>query len=288
MANRQWQYLPIFGKTYTYNLIYLSQSSRKSTVAQASSSWQQLINQLPKWVLTDLRIGVTRQQNLQRYQGPGGLLGFVTIVLAMLLWNWKLLLASAVGIGMMVMVYSMYRWDWQKNWYEVRQFFRTPHSRLTIAVASGGISCVITYMAAAVWVDSSSHWIAASAILQALGTLLALILLVWQFTNFYGIREENYVDKLLANLTAKDSVKRLLAVRQLTKLRWHKRLDTELQQHVADCLQLLLSQEEETIIYQAALEALQNFEQSHVFPASKTKPFKVFPKVTAKVKQRVY
>jgi hypothetical protein len=258
-------------------------------VAQASSPWQQLVNQLPKWVLTDFTMGGTKRRNLRRtfrkIQEPGGLLGFFTIILAMLLWNWKLLIASAVGIGMMGFVYYMYQWDWQKNWYQIRQFFHSPHSRLTIAVASGGISCVATYMAAAIWVDSSSHWIAAGAILQAIGTLITLILLVWQFTNFYGAREENYVDKLLYNLTAVDPLKRLLAVRQLTKLLWRKRLEAELQQHIADCLRLLLSQEKETVIHQAAMEALQSIEQSHVLPPTQVTPFQVAVKMNTKVKQ---
>ncbi len=280
MANGK--FLPIPGKTYTYTL--LSESSRKSTVAQASSSWQQLINRVPNWVLPDLKIGATKQLNLHRFQGPGGLLGFLTIIIAMLLWNWKLLMASAVGIGMMVLVYSMDRWNWQKNWCEIRQFFRSPHSRLTIAVTSGGIACVITYMAAAIWVDSSSHWIAAGAILQAMGTLITLILLAWQLVNFYGTREENYVDKLLCNLTATDPLKRLLAVRKLTKLSFRKRLGSEVQLHITDCLRLLLSQEKETVVHQAALEALQTLEHSHVLPSSKVKTIKV----RTKVKQSIY
>ena len=134
-------------------------------------------------------------------------------------------------------------------------------------------------MAAAIWVDSSSHWIAAGAILQAMGTLITLILLAWQLINFYGTREENYVDKLLCNLTATDPLKRLLAVRQLTKLSFRKHLGAEVQQDITDCLRLLLSQEKETVVHRAALEALQTLEHSHVLPATKVKTIKVRTKV---------
>ncbi|WP_088242050.1 armadillo-type fold-containing protein [Calothrix rhizosoleniae] len=253
-------------------------------MAQASSSWQQLINQVPNWVFPDLKMGATKQHNLQKYKEPGILLGLLTIIIAMLLWDWKLLMASAVGIGMMILIYSMYQWNWHKNWYEIRQFFRSPHSRLTIAVASGGIACVTTYMAASVWVDSSSHWIAAGAILQAMGTLVTVILLIWQLIQFYGIREENYIDKLLYNLTAREPLKRLLAVRQLTKLYLRQGLEAEVQQNIIDCLRLLLSQEEETVIHQAILEALQTLETSHVLSSSKLKMIKV----RNKVKQSIY
>lgn len=244
-------------------------------MAQASSSWQQLINQVPNWVLPDLKIGAIKQRNCKKYKEPGILLGLLTIIVAMFLWDWKLLMASAVGIGMMILVYSMDRWHWQKNWYEIRQFFRSPHSRLTIAVASGGIACVTSYIAAVVWVDSNNHWIAVGAILQAVGTLITLILLIWQLINFYGVREENHVDKLLSNLTATNSVKRLLAVRQLTKLSVRKPLEPEVQQNITNCLRLLLSQEEESIVYQATLEALQILEKSHVLANSKLKTLKI-------------
>ncbi len=282
MANGK--YLPIAGKTYTYTLNVVARIGKNSTVAQASSSWQQLINQVPNWVFPDLKMGATKQRNLQKYKEPGSLLGLLTIIIAMLMWDWKLLMASAVGIGMMILVYSMYQWNWHKNWYNIRQFFRSPHSRLTIAVASGGIACVTTYMAASVWVDSTSHWIAAGAILQAMGTLITLILLIWQLIQFYGTREENYIDKLLYNLTARDPLKRLLAVRKLTKLYLRKGLEAEVQQNIIDCLRLLLSQEEETVIHQATLEALQTLETSHVLPSSKLKMIKV----RNKVKQSIY
>jgi hypothetical protein len=93
------------------------------------------------------------------------------------------------------------------------------NSRLAYAIANGGIATVITYMASAIWVDAPSHWLAAGAIVQGMGTLLTLILLVWQIFSFQGNREEDYLDQLLKNLTEKDSLKRLLSIRQLNKLR---------------------------------------------------------------------
>lgn len=90
-----------------------------------------------------------------------------------------------------------------------------------------------------------------------MGTLLTLILLVWQIVNFYENREEDYLDRLLVNLTDKDPLKRLIALRQLTKFISRQRVDSSVQQDVAECLQLLLSREEEVAIREAAFKSLQ-------------------------------
>ncbi len=257
-------------------------------MAQASSSWQQLINQIPNWNWSLPKLKTKRaikQQTFKRFCGPGGFLGFVTIVVAMLLWNWKLLLALLVGVGVMVLVYSMQEWDWKLRWLKIRNFLNSSNRRLALAVISGGIATVSTYMAAAIWIDSHSPWIAAGAIAQGVGTLLTLILLVWQIVNFYENREEDHLDQLLVNLTEKDPLKRLIALRQLTKVITRQRVDSSVQQDVVQCLQLLLSREEEVVVREAAFKSLQACDRLQVLPP---KTAKTFTPVSAKVKHHVY
>ncbi|MEH2065208.1 MAG: armadillo-type fold-containing protein [Nostoc sp.] len=257
-------------------------------MAQASSSWQQLINQIPNWnwLLTKFKTkGAIKQQTFKRFSGPGGFLGFLTIVVAMLLWNWKLLLALLIGIGVMVLVYSMQEWDWQLRWSKISNFLNSSNRRLALAVVSGGLATVSTYMAAAIWVDSHSHWIAAGAIVQAVGTLLTLILLGWQIVNFYENREEDHLDQLLVNLTEKDPLKRLIALRQLNKLISRKQVGFSVQQDVVECLQLLLSREEEVVVREAAFKSLQACDRLQVLPP---KTATIFKPVSAKLKHHVY
>ncbi|MCC5664031.1 armadillo-type fold-containing protein [Nostoc sp. CHAB 5784] len=257
-------------------------------MAQASSSWQQLINQIPNWNWSHPLFktkGATKQQTFKRFSGPGGFLGFLTIVVAMLLWNWMLLLALLIGVGIMVLVYSMQEWDWQLHWSKIRKFLNSSNRRLALAVISGGLATVTTYMAAAIWVDSHSSWIAAGAIVQGVGTLLTLILLVWQIVNFYGNREEDHLDQLLVNLTEKDPLKRMIALRQLTKVISRKRVDSSVQQDVVECLQLLLSREEEVAIREAAFKSLQACDRLQVLPP---KTAATFTPVSAKIKHHVF
>jgi hypothetical protein len=240
-------------------------------VAQASSSWRELINKRTNWSFS-FKTGSPKQRKFKRFQEPGGILGFLTIVVAMLLWNWKLLLALLVGVGVMLLVYSMQEWNWQVRWSEVRKLLNSANHRLALAVMSGGIATVSTYMAVAIWLESNSHWIAAGAILQALGTLLTLILLIWQIVNFYGDRSDEHLDKLLLSLTEEEPLKRLIALRQLIKFVSRNRVDSSVQQNVGQCLRLLISREKEEVIREAAFEGLQTLEGLQPLVSNAAKP----------------
>jgi hypothetical protein len=244
-------------------------------VTQASSSWRQLINQLP-----EIKTGSPKQRKLKRLSEPGSILGFLTIIVAMLFWNWKLLLALAVGIGVMLIAYAIPQVKWQISWLEIRKFLNSPNSRLTLAVTSGAIATFMTYMTAAIWVDAPSSWMAVSVVIQGFGTLLTLILLVWQIFSFYEHQEEDYLEQLFHNLTATDSLKRLLAVRQLTKFITGKQVEASVKQNVVECLQLLLSKEEEIVIREAVFNSLKTLDGLQMLIESTDKPsLRTFTKV---------
>lgn len=240
-------------------------------MAKASYSWQQLIKESPHWSLLH-KTGSPKQRTFKPLSGPGGILGFLTIIVAMLLWNWKLLLALMVGVGVMLLVYSMQKWDWQLRLSQIWRFVNSPNSRLALAVGSGGVATVSTYMAAAIWVDSPSSWIATGAIVQGLATLLTLILLISHIVSFYGNQQQKNLDLLLSNLTDPDPLKRLIAIRQLAKLVTSRSVDSQVQQDVVQCLQLLLTQERETVIRDAALDSLQVWDSWRSLPSHKVKP----------------
>lgn len=254
-------------------------------MTQASSSWRQLINQIPNWSLPEFKTGrgATKQRTFKRFSQPGGVFGFLSIFVAMLLWNWKLLLALLIGVGVMIFVYSMQGWNWQLRWLEIRKFLNGSNRRLALAVGSGGLATVSTYMAAAIWVDSHSPWMAAVAIVQGVGMLLTLFLLMWQIVSLYGSQEEDYLDHLLINLTETDPLKRLIALRQLTKFIARKQVDASSQQSVVECLQLLLRQEKETVIREAAFESLQALDSLQGIASSTAVPLRKVQSQKSKV-----
>ncbi len=243
-------------------------------MAQASSWWQQLLKRIESLLLVIVKGRAFKQLYPQRFRGPGGWLVGLTGIVAMLFWNWKLLLATGSGVFVMLLVYLMQEWDWQLYWSSLARFFSGSTRQLTIAVGSGGIATFSTYMAVSIWVDSDSSWIAAGAILQGFATLATLILLVRQIISSQASRDEMKRDQMLSDLTDADPVKRLLAVRQLTNWGLDHRLPPSLRRVVSDCFRLMLSREQEAVIRDAVLDGLQVLDNNQMLGKG-AKPFQV-------------
>lgn len=233
-------------------------------MAQASSWWQQLLNRLQSWLLVLVKSRAFKQLYPHRFQGAGGWLLSLTGIVAMLFWNWKLLLATSAGVFVMLLVYLMQEWDWQLYWSSLRRFFSGSNRQLTLAVGSGGIATLSTYMAVSIWVESDSAWIAGGAILQGFGTLVTLILLVFFNFSRQTSRDEMNRDQMLRDLTDAEPVKRLLAVRQLTRWGTNDRLQAPGRRIVVDCFRLMLSREQEAVIRDAILDGLQVLDNNQV------------------------
>jgi hypothetical protein len=115
-------------------------------VIQASSWWQQLLKRLESLLLVLIKGRTFKQLYPHRFRGSGGWLIGLTGVVAMLLWNWKLLLATSAGVLVMLLAYLMQEWDWQIYGSSLRRFFSGFNRQLTLAVGSGGIATLSTYL----------------------------------------------------------------------------------------------------------------------------------------------
>jgi hypothetical protein len=182
------------------------------------------------------------------------LLGIVT----MGFWNWKLLLATVAGVSLMLGVYLLQGYNWQGYWLDLQRFWQGSHRKLTIAVGSGGIGAIMTYLAAAIWSNAENRWLATGAILQGLATMLTLGLLAWQAIASPHYRDSEKFAQLLQDLTETEPLKRLIAVRRLTHFAEKTRLNaTEIEQ-LRQYFRLMLSQETQAIICEAILDCFTN------------------------------
>jgi hypothetical protein len=180
-------------------------------------------------------------------------------VAVMLLWNWKLVLATVAGVGLMLLVYFILGWNWQAYWSHWRQFFTGSQGKLTVAVGSGGLAALSTYIAASIWADSENRWLATGTILQGFGTVFTLLVLIWHVISDRGQRDEEKFEHLLQDLTTADPLKRLIAVRQLSNLANKPRLHQVYQPQLVEYFCLLLSREQEPVIREAVLKSLQRW-----------------------------
>lgn len=258
-------------------------------MAQASSRWQQLVNLLQGSQVAEIQRKTIKPLGIYRFRGPGGWLLGLTVVVAMLYWNWRLLLATGVGVLVMLLVYLMQEWDWQVHWFSLRRLLSGSNRQLTLAVGSGGIAAFSTYMAVCIWVDSDSPWIAAGAILQGFGTLCTLILLLGQIMSRQTEREEAKLNQLVHDLTHTDPLKRLIAVRQIARFCKDPQLGRETRRTISDYFRLMLSREQEPVVRDAVLESLQALEEPQLLskvapplklPAPKKQSAKVYNRST--------
>ena len=221
---------------------------------------------------------------LERLTRSKSWLAILTLVAVWGWWNSQLLFSTGFGIAAMMLVYRGQSRPGQLLRERIEQFWEGPNRRFVVAVGTGGIATLGAYMSLAIWTDSESHWMAASAILQNFGTIAIAGLLLRQALNLGVSQDEATLDRILADLTDADPVKRLIAVRQMTDLVNNggfgvfgsvksslakpaptgaaptKRIA---RYRAAECFRLMLSQEPEALVRNALLEGLQTWDDTY-------------------------
>jgi hypothetical protein len=123
------------------------------------------------------------------------------------------------------------------------------------------LACLSTYLAASIWANSDSAWIAIGSLLQGTGTLAVLVLLAWQILNRQTTRDRVHYNQILADLTHTEPLRRLIAVRHLTSTVPDLSNHPAQQRELADYFRLVLRREREPIVQEAALEGLERLDR---------------------------
>lgn len=228
-------------------------------MTKASFQWRyfnSLIQDLPLAELTELTTESLKQLPTRQWLGPGRWTLVTIAAVTLLYWNGRLVLATGVGIGVMMLIYLMQNWKPTLPWADIRKILDNLNHPLILAIAGGGVASLTTYLAASVWVESTNSWIALGALLQGAGTLAVLILLSRQLLQRQSNEDPLSFNQLLSDLTHSDPLKRLIAVRQLTNALPTSENPAR-RREIADYFRLMLSREEETLVQEALLDGLQ-------------------------------
>jgi hypothetical protein len=213
-------------------------------VSQAKSSWQYIFH---------IFVLLTKDKRLRRLSRQA----LCLLIFALLWWmNWKLFLATTVGIGLMSLGYLLQNPHWQRYYQKWRNFLVGSNRQLVLAVVAGSSGAFCTYLAASVWADADNQWLATGSILQGAASLTTLLLLLWSLRGKKASSLEAKLDRLLADLTHSDRLKRLIAIRQLTRLLITNRLSAEHYHQSIEYFHLMLSEPQPQIIRNALLESL--------------------------------
>ncbi|MCT7981677.1 hypothetical protein NG796_00060 [Laspinema sp. A4] len=256
-------------------------------MAKGLSQWQQWVNEL--WRASPLlKQGfVDKTGSPMRIRLSGTWLFGGTVTIALLIWNWKLLVATGAGVLVMLATYMIQGWNWHQVRSRLNQSLGGANRQVAIAVGTGGLATLGSYMAVSIWLESPSPWLATAAIAQGIMTFATLILLLWQGLNHQVSSEATHLNARVMNLTDSDPLKRLIAVRQITKSLPMTPLAER--RAIADYFRLMLSRETESLVRDAVLDGLQAIEPGKqlgvgmeplaVPPLKKRTPVKVRPRV---------
>ncbi len=187
---------------------------------------------------------------------------FVLGIIIFWCWNWKLLLAIIVGIGLMLLVYLTQSRHWDQYWRICKRLLTGYNRKLALAVSSGGVGAFMTYMIVSIWADTENRWLATGSILQGLGTLATLFILGWHFWGEPNHEQEARFNQLSQDLTNVDPLKRLMAIRQLTVLVSDRKLPHKYYEWLIEYYQLMLSQPQENLVREALLDGLEALDVS--------------------------
>lgn len=213
-------------------------------MSQARSGGQQIVSIL---------ILLLKDKKLSKIRG----LAFCSLVFALLWWlNWKLFLATSVGMSMISFGYLLQNPHWQDYFQKWQNFLDGSNRQLILAVGSGAAGSFCTYLAASVWADAENPWLATGAILQGFASLTTLALLLWSLWGRKAKSIEAKLDQLLADLSHSDHLKRLIAIRQLTRLVISNRLSSEYYWQSVEYYRLMLSEPQLPVVKNALLESL--------------------------------
>jgi hypothetical protein len=243
-------------------------------VAQASSQWRNLVGLLQAVPLPDVGTTLSKQP-WRRWSAPGGWLLVTGGATALLFWNGRLVVATGVGVGIMMLVYLLQDSKWQP-WKGLKPLLKGWNQSFAIAAASGGAAMFGTYLAASVWLEAEHHWMATAMILQGTATMGMLGLLVWQMASQKQRSADASFAQTLSDLSHESPLKRLIAVHQLTQHIEHQ--ETRAQRHqTADYLRVMLNREDDAIVRDAILEGLQRLQESRGLPPSQRQSLEMTP-----------
>jgi hypothetical protein len=184
----------------------------------------------------------------------------------LLLWNWQLIAATIAGILVMVAMYAIQDGNWSIFLWRIHRFLQSPYRHLTLSVASGTLTVMLTYTVLALWSTQENHWLASASILQLVGTLGAVVLLLRQSFQQWFQRQQNNFDQLISQLTAKDDLARLMAIKHINQYVKDNYLPAAQEEAIADYCQLLLSRETDSTMREALFSTLESLAPMAVNP----------------------
>ncbi|NJK34915.1 MAG: hypothetical protein HC919_08175 [Oscillatoriales cyanobacterium SM2_2_1] len=176
----------------------------------------------------------------------------VLLLAVMLFWNWELVIATAVGMVLLLLVYGAQSWPWIKIWAYGERLWQHPQRALVISTLAGVVGVLGAYLTVHLGVTTGNIWLSVALLVQMLLSIGVFLLLVQQSAQRHTLSLET----LLQQAVAEDAPVRLVGIRQLTCYARVHLLLPEQQRAIMGTCQLLLEQETVPLVREALVETL--------------------------------
>jgi len=187
--------------------------------------------------------------------------------MTLMFWNGRLVLATGVGVAVMLFLRHHQSRQIEYPTPLLKQFDRF-NNPVSLAIASGGLVSCSTYLAASIWVESSNAWIAIGSLLQGVGTVGAIFLLVRHLLDHQAHSKQPDSADLVNDLTHREPLKRLIAVRQLAAIATDLEESHPQRKELRDYFRLMLRYENEPLVRDAVIASLQTLTRREQLQAS--------------------
>ncbi|MGB2926878.1 MAG: hypothetical protein WBB82_16380 [Limnothrix sp.] len=220
------------------------------------------------------------------------LTGMSGAIAALCVWQWQLVVATAIGAGVMGTIYTAYDLPWEKYLEEFYRFWQGEYRRLGVAVLGGASAVVASYGAIALWQSVENHWLVTVVGIQIV--MVGAILLISLRQTWGQSSELAQFETALDNLGHQSSVKRLAAIRYLRRLLQTQKLDPSQKSTLYTFLRLAWQQEPESALRGALLSTLSFYKGSESATAfqplnlkKSRPPIRLEQKIHQRIEERV-
>lgn len=234
---------------------------KTNTLTQITVELRHLKNQLQEALPASLQKPLKRLAHRVE-SSKGWLIGGAGLLLW--LWMWQWMLAIGAGLAVTVGVYLIQQRRLKLSWRGWQRLWSRANRSLSLSVLAGVVALGSTYLATAVWLETDQHWLVTSILLEGLGILAIVSVLLWQLLHRQLQQQDQTGDRFqqwLSDLSHPDPLRRLIAIRQTTRLLLAASTSNSplpmTSTHLADCFRLMLDRETETVVCSALIESLQ-------------------------------
>lgn len=191
---------------------------------------------------------------------------YLGLSVLMLLWDWKISVATLLGMGAVWVLPALQRHPWRLTLRHLQPLWIQGNRTFTLSLVGGGLVAMLSYVSIQVWTETQNHWLAAWVVIQGVAlvllTVVGAIFLLKPADSVPGlsglVTETNAeIRQYLRDLVDAEPMNRLIATHGLMRYLQQAGWEPQTGEMIQDGLTMQLRQETDLTVQSAMLKTLQ-------------------------------